>query len=247
MAMQPASGYMATVSQISSLQWRTPFFADSSLMPGSAVETPKAAGLGPRSDQLTDSVIPCSHPASILRASLKEKISQRCCKCHAVIVRCAGPPCMWMTLTLSVCHAWGNPTLTPPSAGPFSSSQGSVHQTGRVVSPRAPSGSLPTLVPLLCTTSSQNCGAPLLVSHPPSASVALTSIDGAEDKGYERLPPQDESVAAHLCPPTAIGWKAKASHPSKLCRATSALTGRAYSVVGQTASALHSMAVLQVF
>ncbi len=117
MAMQPASGYMATVSQISSLQWQTPFFADSSLMPGSAVETPKAAGLGPRSDQLTDSVIPCSHPASILRASLKEKISQRCCKCHAVIVRCAGPPCMWMTLTLSVCHACGNPTLTPPSAG----------------------------------------------------------------------------------------------------------------------------------
>ncbi len=42
MAMQPA-----TASQISSLQRRTPFFADSSLMPGSAVEMSQAAGLGP--------------------------------------------------------------------------------------------------------------------------------------------------------------------------------------------------------
>ncbi len=32
-------------------------------------------------------------------------------------------------------------------------------------------------------------------------------------EGYERMPQLDESVAAHLCPPTAIGWKAKASHP----------------------------------
>ncbi len=54
-------------------------------------------------------------------------------------------------------------------------------------------------------------------------------------------------MAAHLCPPTAIGWKARSSHPSKLCRATSALAGHAYSVAGQAASALHSMAVLQVF
>ncbi len=79
----------------------------------------------------------------------------------------------------------------------------------------------------------------------PSASSALTSVDGAEEKGYE--PPLDKSVAAHLCPPSAIGWKARASHPSKPCRATSALTGRAYSAAGQAASVLHSMAVLQVF
>ncbi len=63
----------------------------------------------------------------------------------------------------------------------------------------------------------------------PSASVALTSVDGAEEKGYEHLPPLDESVAAHLCPPTAIGWKARASHSSKPCRATSTLAGHAYS------------------
>ncbi len=88
----------------------------SSLRPGSAVEMPQAAGLGSRSNQLADSVIPCRHLASIQRASLKEQISWRCCKCHAVIVRRAGPPCRRMMLTLSACHAWGNPTLTPPSA-----------------------------------------------------------------------------------------------------------------------------------
>ncbi|KAL0161810.1 hypothetical protein M9458_041206, partial [Cirrhinus mrigala] len=80
-----------------------------------------------------------------------------------------------------------------------------------------------------------------------SSSSALTSVDGAEDKGYEKLPPLDESVAAQLCPPTAIGWKTKASHPSKPCRTTSALAGRAYTSAGQAASALHSMAFLQVF
>ncbi len=61
------------------------------------------------------------------------------------------------------------------------------------------------------------------------------------------MPQLDESVAAHLCPPTVIGWKAKASHPSKPCRTTSALAGRSYASAGQAASALHSMAVLQVY
>ncbi len=40
------------------------------------------------------------------------------------------------------------------------------------------------------------------------------NLDGAEEKGYEKMPQLDESMAAHLCPPTAIGWKAKAAHPS---------------------------------
>ncbi len=49
--MVGASGYIngrfGAASQISSLQRRRPFFTDSSLTPGSAVETPLAAGLGP--------------------------------------------------------------------------------------------------------------------------------------------------------------------------------------------------------
>ncbi len=48
----------------------------------------------------------------------------------------------------------------------------------------------------------------------PFASSALTSFDGAEEKGYVHLPPLDESVAAHLCPLMAIGWKGWANHPS---------------------------------
>ncbi|KAL0168644.1 hypothetical protein M9458_036866, partial [Cirrhinus mrigala] len=80
-----------------------------------------------------------------------------------------------------------------------------------------------------------------------SSSSALSSVDGAEGKGYGKLPPLDESVVAHLCPPTAIGWKARAAHPSKPCRTTSALAGRAYSLAGQAALALHSMPVLQVY
>ncbi len=80
-----------------------------------------------------------------------------------------------------------------------------------------------------------------------SASSALITVDGAEEKGYERMPQLDESVAAHLCPPTAIGWKAKASHPSKPCRTTSALAGCSDASAGQAALALHSMAVLQVY
>ncbi len=63
------------------------------------------------------------------------------------------------------------------------------------------------------TTSSQDLALPYSARLRTSASSALTTIDGAEEKGYERMPQLDESVAAHLCPPTAIGWKAKANHP----------------------------------
>ncbi|ROI16371.1 Cyclin-dependent kinase 10 [Anabarilius grahami] len=76
---------------------------------------------------------------------------------------------------------------------------------------------------------------------------ALTTVDGSDAKGYEHLPPLDEAVAAHLCPPAAVGWKTKRALPSKPCRTTSTLAGRAYSSAGQAASALHSMAIFQVF
>ncbi len=94
-------------------------------------------------------------------------------------------------------------------------------------------------------TSSRNHGAP----HTHLASVLLLPLLSHQltAKGYERPPLLDESVATHLCPPPAIGLKGRASHPSKLCRVTSALAGCAYSAAGQAASALHSMVVLQVF
>ncbi len=50
------------------------------------------------------------------------------------------------------------------------------------------------------TTSSQNRSAPPYSSRiRSSASAALKSVDGAEEKGYEHLPPLDENVVAHLC------------------------------------------------
>ncbi|ROL48090.1 hypothetical protein DPX16_2672 [Anabarilius grahami] len=77
--------------------------------------------------------------------------------------------------------------------------------------------------------------------HPP-ASHTLTSLDATEQTDYEKLSLLDEAVAAHLCPPAAIGWKMKVVHPSKPCRTMSALAGWAYSSAGQAASALHTMA-----
>ncbi len=68
-----------------------------------------------------------------------------------------------------------------------------------------------------------------------SASSSLTTVDGSEEKWYKTMPP------------SAIGWKAKAAHLSKSCRTTAALAGCSYALAGQAASALHSMAVLQIF
>ncbi len=56
--------------------------------------------------------------------------------------------------------------------------------------------------------------APYLSCLRASSSSALTSVDGADEKGYDSLPPMDESVATHLCLHMTIGWKAKAAHPS---------------------------------
>lgn len=36
-----------------------------------------------------------------------------------------------------------------------------------------------------------------------SASHLLTAVDSAGQKGYEKIPPVDEAVAIHLCPPAA--------------------------------------------
>ncbi|KAL0159082.1 hypothetical protein M9458_047158, partial [Cirrhinus mrigala] len=61
----------------------------------------------------------------------------------------------------------------------------------------------------------------------PSTAAALTTIDGADEKGHSKLPPLEEAVATHLCPPSALRLKAHAAHPSKPC--------------------MTSLAVLQVF
>ncbi len=66
----------------------------------------------------------------------------------------------------------------------------------------------PTLVSLLPQSSYELTilwHAPHSSRMRPSASAALTSVNDAEEKGYEHLPHLNESVAAHIFPPTAIG------------------------------------------
>ncbi len=75
----------------------------------------------------------------------------------------------------------------------------------------------------------------------------LTTVYGTEKKGYGKAPPLEEVVAAHLCPPSPVGLKVHAVHPSKPCRTTFTLADRAYSAAGQAGSELHTMVVLQVF
>ncbi|CAM4454333.1 unnamed protein product [Leuciscus chuanchicus] len=79
-----------------------------------------------------------------------------------------------------------------------------------------------------------------------SVSLAFSAVDDAKNRGYHSLPPVEEAIAAHLYPPSA-GRRAKLALPSKACRMTSTLLGRAFSVAGQAASALHTMATLQIF
>lgn len=79
-----------------------------------------------------------------------------------------------------------------------------------------------------------------------SVSSTLSTVDGTKDKGYQSIPPAEEAVATHLCPPST-GWQSEPALPSKACQTTSALIGRAYAAAGKAASALHSMAMLQVY
>ncbi|XDV17659.1 hypothetical protein PO909_023489 [Leuciscus waleckii] len=49
-----------------------------------------------------------------------------------------------------------------------------------------------------------------------------------------------------LCPATATLWKGDPRLPSKACKFSSVLTGKAYKACGQAASSLHAMALVQV-
>ncbi|CAM4726136.1 unnamed protein product [Leuciscus chuanchicus] len=71
-------------------------------------------------------------------------------------------------------------------------------------------------------------------------------MDRAEAHGYVRMPSIEETVAVHLCPYfSSLG--ADLSLQSKPCKFTAHLADEAYASAGEAVSALHSMAVLQVF
>ncbi|KAL0182316.1 hypothetical protein M9458_021691, partial [Cirrhinus mrigala] len=103
------------------------------------------------------------------------------------------------------------------------------------------------LLPALHDELTKTWHAPYSACVNPSTAAALTTVDGTDEKGYSKLPPVEEEVAAHLWPPSALGLKAHAAHPSKPCRTTSTLANRVYTTAGQAGSAQHTMAELQVF
>ncbi len=88
--------------------------------------------------------------------------------------------------------------------------------------------------------------APFTARSPLSASSILTTLDGGVARGYAGIPQVERAIAVHLCPWNAATWRNRPRLPSKACKLTAALAAKAYSTVGQAASALHAMAILQV-
>ncbi len=67
-------------------------------------------------------------------------------------------------------------------------------------------------------------------------------------RGYADIPQVESAVAVHLCLclQNAATWRNRPRIPSKACKLTATLAAKAYSAVGQAASALHAMAILRV-
>ncbi|XP_060741844.1 uncharacterized protein LOC132856323 [Tachysurus vachellii] len=72
-----------------------------------------------------------------------------------------------------------------------------------------------------------------------------SAIIGLESHGYGAMPRVEETLAGYLSP-ASPAWRRPAL-PSKPCRTTSALVGKAYTAAGQAGAALHTMAVLQAY
>ncbi len=88
--------------------------------------------------------------------------------------------------------------------------------------------------------------APFSARSRPSASSVLTTLDGGAAQGYVEVPPVERAIAMQLCPQGVAAWRGNPRLPSRACKFSSALTAKAYGAAGQAASALHSMALLQV-
>lgn len=79
----------------------------------------------------------------------------------------------------------------------------------------------------------------------PSTST-FSTIVGAKSRGYTEMPRVEETLASYLSPESASSIK-KPTLPTKPCRVTSSLVGKAYQAAGQAGAALHTMAVLQAY
>ncbi len=102
----------------------------------------------------------------------------------------------------------------------------------------------PTPVPFFPEVLTGTWKAPFTARNRASGLSSLTTLDGGTAKGYTRIPPVERAVAMQLCPNST--WRGEPSLPSRACKHSSDLTGRAYQACGEAASALHAMALLQV-
>ncbi len=83
----------------------------------------------------------------------------------------------------------------------------------------------------------------------PSTSIYSTIVD-AKARGYMVMPQIEETISlleeGYLSPGSSSSLK-KATLPTKPCRVTSSLVGKAFQAAGQAGAALHTMAVLQAY
>ncbi len=81
--------------------------------------------------------------------------------------------------------------------------------------------------------------APFTARNKSCSSSALTTLDGG-------IPSVEWPVAMQLCPTAATTLQGDPCLPSQACKYSSGLTGSAYRVCGEAASAFYAMALLQV-
>ncbi|KAL0147528.1 hypothetical protein M9458_057156, partial [Cirrhinus mrigala] len=89
--------------------------------------------------------------------------------------------------------------------------------------------------------------APLSARSRHVISPSLTTLDGGPARGYTEVPQVERAIVMHLCPQNAASWRGRPRLPSRACKFSSALVAKAYVASGQAASALHAMAILQVY
>ncbi|KAL0146695.1 hypothetical protein M9458_058035 [Cirrhinus mrigala] len=89
--------------------------------------------------------------------------------------------------------------------------------------------------------------APLSARSRHANSPSLTTLDGGPARGYTEVPQVERAIAMHLCPQNAASWRGPPRLPSRACKFSSTLVAKAYAASGQAASALHAMAILQVY
>lgn len=79
------------------------------------------------------------------------------------------------------------------------------------------------------------------------SSSLFTTLNGGMAERYVDIPQGEHVVAVHFFPQNTATWRNRPHLPSKACKLTSALAAKAYSGAGLATSALHAMAILQVY